>query len=205
VIWHARLALVQEQCARRLSLWKTRVLSCDARGEALFVNDQASRELEGRFNNLRRPDGEPIVGDVKSATIGHGPANEIECTRLKLERGDAVHRIRKVRHQRGQLVLVEETTLPAALFPALADNGDAEFAGSISALARKYGILLGRAEERISFAAAEEDVADALGIVAGTPVIQLDRILLMLNRPQPVEWRIVHCHLAGAYYLASIA
>jgi GntR family transcriptional regulator len=174
-------------------------------GRGSFVNDQASHELEGRFNNLRCSDGQHIMGEVKSATIAYGPATEIECARLRLHPGDPVHRIRMVRQQRGQIVLVEDSTLPAALFPALADNGEADFAGSISALAQKHGILLGRAEERVSVAAAQQDIADALGVVAGKPVIQLDRILLMLDGDQPVEWRIVHCHLAGVYYLASIA
>jgi GntR family transcriptional regulator len=174
-------------------------------GRGTFVNDQASHELEARFSNLRCPNGELVLGEVKSATIAHGPASEIECARLRLDAGDPVHRIQRVRHQRGQIALVEETTLPAALFPALVDNGDAEFAGSIGGLAQKYGILLGGAEVRISAAAARENVADALGIVAGTPVIQLDRVSLMLNGRRPVEWCIVHCHLTGAYYLASIA
>jgi DNA-binding GntR family transcriptional regulator len=68
-----------------------------------------------------------------------------------------------------------------------------------------HRLHLGRAKERVSVAAVQEDVADALGIVPDTPVIQLDRILLTLDGYQPTEWRIVHCHLAGAYYLASIA
>jgi GntR family transcriptional regulator len=190
---------------KALELMEEARLIVRRQGRGSFVKDQASRELEGRFNNLRGSDGEHIVGEVKSATIAHGPGSEIACSRLRLHPGDPVHRIRMVRAQRGQIVLVEDSTLPAALFPALADNGQAEFADSISALAQKHGILLGRAEERVSVAAAQGDVADALGIVPGTPVIQLDRILLMLDGCQPVEWRIVHCHLAGAYYLASIA
>jgi GntR family transcriptional regulator len=172
-------------------------------GRGTFVNDQACHELEARFSNLRRPDGEHILGEVKSATIAHGTATEIESKRLRLRAGDPVHRIQRVRHRRGQIVLVEETTLPAALFPALAD-GNAEFSGSIGAFAQKYGILLGGGEMRISIDAARDNVADALGIAPGTPVMQLDRVLLMLNDNRPVEWRIVHCHVAGAYYLASI-
>jgi DNA-binding GntR family transcriptional regulator len=70
-------------------------------------------------------------------------------------------------------VLVEETTLPAALFPALADNGDAEFAGSIGALAQKYGILIGGGEMRISVDAAQENVADALAITPGTWIVKV--------------------------------
>jgi GntR family transcriptional regulator len=173
-------------------------------GRGTFVTDQACCELEARFSNLRCPDGELILGEVRSATIAHGIATEVERTRLRLRAGDPVHRIQRVRHRRGQIVLVEETTLPAALFPALADNGNVEFAGSIGALAQKYGILLGGGEMRVSVEAARENVADALGIAPGTPVMQLDRVLLMLNGNRPVEWRIVHCHVAGAYYLAPI-
>jgi GntR family transcriptional regulator len=53
-------------------------------GRGSFVKDQTSHELEGRFNNLRCPDGEPVVGEVKSATVAHGPASEIEFFKTAL-------------------------------------------------------------------------------------------------------------------------
>jgi hypothetical protein len=57
-------------------------------------------------------------------------------------------------------------TLPAALFSGL--GGSARIAGEISALAHEYGILLGKAEERISVDVPPPTVTDALGVASGT-------------------------------------
>ena len=95
----------------------------------------------------------------------------------------------------------EETALPVALFPGLHERG--EVREDIGVLAREYGILLGRAEERISLDVPSAAVAARLGVASGARVMALDRVIFMLAGP-PVEWRIVHCHLPGGYYLASI-
>ena len=48
-------------------------------------------------------------------------------------------------------------------------------------LAQEYGILLGKAEERVSLSGAIAAVAQKLGVAAGSPVMVLDRIVLALD------------------------
>src|SRR5207249_11736582 len=83
---------------------------------------QSSDELVARFSNIRGPDGKRVCGLVKSAEIAEGPANEMECARLRLQPEDRVVRINRVRHHKGQVFLVEDVSLPAALFPGLAEK-----------------------------------------------------------------------------------
>jgi DNA-binding GntR family transcriptional regulator len=73
----------------------------------------------------------------------------------------------------------------------------------IVGLAQLYGILLGKAEERITIAAAPPGIADTLRVAPDTSVMRLDRLLLTLDG-QPVEWRVAYCHLVSGYYLAEI-
>jgi chromosome segregation ATPase len=68
-------------------------------------------------------------------------ANEQERQRLRLREGDRVYRLHRLRHHDGQTFLIEEVSLPAALFPDLSDNTGV--VGRIIALAQEYGILLG--------------------------------------------------------------
>ena len=126
-------------------------------------------------------------------------ANERECTRLRLLPDERVYRIRRIRDRWGRAFLVEDVTLPAALFPALADKRTV--ADHIGTLAQEYGIPLGKVEERISMGAPPDAIANALGVAPGTSVMVLDRVVLMLDGFRPVEWRLAHCNPAGASHL----
>jgi GntR family transcriptional regulator len=170
-------------------------------GRGTFVNDQASAELTARFSNFRGPDGEPVDGRVTSMEIEEGAVSDEERRRLRLAAADPVYRIRRVHVHRGQTFMVEDATVPAALFPGLADRRNT--AAGISELAREHGILLGRAEERLSPAASTPAAAQALGIAPGMPVMRRDRVVFILNGP-PAEWAVAQCHLAGGYHVAEL-
>ena len=171
-------------------------------GRGTFVNDQASDELAARFCRLRCRDGRPIWGDPGPASIAEGAATERECKRLRLEAGEKVYRVRRTRDHGRRTVMVEELALPAALFPGLDTKLDV---GDLNALARDYGILLGKAWERMAIVPAPMSVAGDLGIPPETPILFLDRVVCALEAERPVEWRTAYCHLPDGYYLAEIA
>jgi GntR family transcriptional regulator len=187
---------------KALDLMEAERLLTRRQGRGTFVNDQSSDELAARFSNIRGPDGKRLCGQVKSAEVAEGPANEVECTRLGLDPDDRVYRIHRIRHHKGQIFLVEDVTLPAALFPELAEK-KASVTDRIIVLAQEYGILLGKAEERVSLSGASPAVAQKLGIAAGSPVMILDRVVLALDG-RPIEWRMGWCNLADRYYMAEM-
>ncbi len=187
---------------KALKLMEAQRLVTRRQGLGTFVNDQAAHEFADRFSSFRTADGEPVCGQAKSLEIAKGAANELECTRLRLRADEAVYRIRRVRDHSGQVFMIEDVTLPAGLFPGLADKK--AIADHIGALAQEYGILLGKVEERISMGIPQAAIANALLVAPGTPVMVLDRIVLTLDCPRPVEWRLVHCRLVNAYYLAEM-
>jgi GntR family transcriptional regulator len=134
--------------------------------------------------------------------ISNGAANEQECTRLRLRAGEAVFRLHRELDHNGKVFLIEGATLPAALFPGLADKTTIPDIGTI---AQEYGIPLGRVEERISMGLPPAAVATALHVTAGTPVMVFDRVVLMLDGDRPVEWRLVYCRSVGAFYLSEMS
>ena len=97
--------------------------------------------------------------------------------------------------------MVEALAMPAALFPDLPPAGTR--CPTWPSWRRRYGILLGKADERVSVETAAAGIAKTLGIAAGSPLIVLDRVVLALDR-RPIEWRIGRCHLAGGHYLAEM-
>jgi GntR family transcriptional regulator len=170
-------------------------------GRGTFVNDLASEELSRRFRSIRGADGEPVTGEAKAEKITEGLAGKRECERLHLQMHDAIYRVSRVRSRLDRPYMVEEVAMPAALFPGLAArNGSTQ---GIAQLAQQYGLLLGKAEERITIGAAAPDVAAVLGIAPAAPIVTLDRIMLTLDG-RPIEWRVGRCHLAGDYYLAEM-
>ena len=98
--------------------------------------------------------------------------------------------------------MVETLSIPAALFRDFAVSAGA--LPHVTELAQRYGILLGKAEERVSVETASGDIAKTLGIAVGAPVAVLDRVVFALDDRRPVEWRIGRCHLGAGHYLAEM-
>jgi DNA-binding GntR family transcriptional regulator len=104
---------------------------------------------------------------------------------LGLFAGEMVCRVDRIRRKREQL-LVEDTRLPAALFPRLQKP-----VPRITNLADIYGLQLGEALERVCVIAASADIAEALGVTDGTLVLMSDRVV-HLRDGRPAEWRVTY-------------
>ena len=186
---------------KALDLLETQRVLSRKQGRGTFVNDQSSVALASRFWRLSTSDGTPITGDTKTIEILKAPATEEEGRRLRLAHPSNVYRVRRERLQGDRPFMIEKASLPAELFPGLLERTGIEH--NVVALAQVYGILLGKAEERISIEAVPAAIADTLRISPNSPALLLDRVLLTLDG-QPVEWRVAHCHLAGGFYLAEL-
>ena len=68
--------------------------------------------------------------------------------------------------------------------------------------AKRWGIRVGRTDERLKAIAADEERADALGCAAGTPLLRIERVARDLGGT-PVELRISDCLTDGFHFAAS--
>ncbi len=141
-------------------------------GRGTFVIDQTSDECAIRFSNIRDPDGIRIAGEVQSCEVVPAVANATEAQMLQLRSGEPVLRLRRVRVHDEHPLMVEESTVPQARFPGLAQDSD--IPPSIVVLAHRYGVLLARAQEKIGVTAAEGEVAGDLKVAKGTPLLKLE-------------------------------
>ncbi len=169
-------------------------------GRGTFVIDQTSDELSVRFTNVCDARGARVHGQTEVIDVAEGLADEQECARLRITMHEAVYRIRSIRRHEDWPYMVEQVSMPAALFPdLLRTNG---FPKDISALAQAHGFLLGKAEERISVCQAPPEIAEALRVAPSSPLIVLDRVMMTLDQRR-IEWRVGQCHLGPNYYLAQ--
>jgi GntR family transcriptional regulator len=178
---------------KALSLLETEHLITRRQGRGTFVNDPASEGLVDRFCNVRGTEGKPIVGRVEVSEVSEATANEMESERLHVRIEEPVWRIRRVRYEADSAFMYEEVSLPAELFPDLSDNPS-----RIVFLAHRYGLLLGKAEERLSVGKASSAAAAALRVAPDSPVMVLDRVVRTIDG-RPVEWRLAQCRLATRY------
>lgn len=171
-------------------------------GRGTFVIDQSSDEQAIRFSNIRTPDGMRISGDIVSCTVVAAAATETEARRLLLRSGEPVFRIHRVRAHNGSPLMVEESIVLQSMFPGL--ERETEVPRSIVVLAHHYGVLLGRAEERIGVSAAKGDVAALLELDEGSPILLLDCVVHTIEG-RPIEWRLASCNPRENYYFAEMS
>ncbi|HEX5957964.1 MAG TPA: GntR family transcriptional regulator [Hyphomicrobiaceae bacterium] len=187
---------------KALQLMESDHLIVRQQGRGTFVNDPASDEVAARFARLHGANGTRIRGQVKSTEIARTIPGNMERERLRLAVGVEVYRIRRVRCQNDAAFQVEETSLPADLFPGLGDNG--RIPDHLTSLAQQFGILLGSAQERISLTVPPTPVAKSLDAASNMPVVLLDRVVFTYDSRRPLEWRLAYCNLPGSYYLAEL-
>ena len=160
---------------KSLDLLESEHLLTRLQGRGTFVKDPGSQDLMLRFSNIYLADGTRIGGEARTLDIAVAEACEPECERLHLIGGDQVYRISRVRSHRSKVFMIEQASLPAALFPLLVEQGLPSH--RLVAIAQAYGMLLGKAEERISVGAPSPLAAEALNLAQGTQVLILDRVV----------------------------
>ena len=170
-------------------------------GRGTFVIDQTSTEQSLRFSNIRDADGLRIAGDTETCDLAPAAATEAEARQLQLRPGEPVFRLRRLRSHNKAPLLVENSTIAQSRFPGLAKEHDVS--ASIVVLAHRHGLLLARAEEKLGVAAATGDIAKALKVAEGTPLLTLDCTVYAIDG-RPIEWRVAHCNLRHNHYYAEI-
>lgn len=184
---------------KALDLLKSERLLIRRQGRGTFVNDPASEDRIVRHCNLRDSWGKALRGGIRTLELAEAMVDELERARLQLDSNEQVYRIRRARACQGRTFMVEDVSLPAALFPGLAERNVSAL--GLVELAQAYGILLGKGEERVSIVAASNLASEALGIAEGSPVLFLDRVVCT-REGRRAEWRRGQCILASQTHYA---
>ena len=99
-------------------------------------------------------------------------------------------RIRNVLSLEGHARILDDITLPAALFPGLSEKIFLARGHTIYHLYQsRYGINVLRTDERLRAVIATSDDARHLRVEAGAPLLEIRRVALTF-RDRPVELRI---------------
>jgi GntR family transcriptional regulator len=159
-------------------------------GKGTFVTaHDESRRLFHFFHVVGR-DGAKEYPEVRTVSFRRSRADAAESAALAIAPLDKVIRIRNVLSLSARPVLVDDITLPAPLFPGLTEKILLARGNTIYHLYQsRYGINVLRTDERLRAVLAGRDVAQLLGIAAGSPLLEIRRVALTF-RDRPVELRL---------------
>jgi GntR family transcriptional regulator len=171
-------------------------------GRGTFVRAQTAADVLFRFFHIYNAQGVRILPDSRDVVVTRARANAAEAERLRLPRTASVIRIHRLRTRDDRPFMLETISIPADLFPDL-DRVDPLPNTLYDFFQRAYGITVARAEERLTADAADATAAEALGVMAGAPLLCIDRTTFALD-DRPIEWRVSRCHIGDGYYLARV-
>ena len=161
-------------------------------GKGTFVATHAERHVQYRFLKLV-----PDSGD----TAAEGPAERtiVDCRRqrasaevaraLALRTGDPVLQVRRVLAYRGVPTILEDLWLPGTPFKGLTAERLRASRGPMYAMFEtEFGVRMVRAQEKIRAVLPDAEQAGLLGVVAGMPLLSVERVALTYH-DTPMELR----------------
>lgn len=173
-------------------------------GKGTFVATHAEEAVSRfRFLSLRRDDGVDEYPHSRLVEVRRARAGAALSRALELKPGDGIILIRRVLSWDARPVLVDDIHLPACLFPGFSRERVQAHAGSMYGFFETFGVRMLEARERIKAVAAKAVVADLLGLPAGSPLLEIERVAFTFGA-RPVELRRSLCSTAAHHYAARL-
>lgn len=159
-------------------------------GRGTFVAHHDAERFLFHFFHVERADGLREAPDVETIRFERGRLDEEAAEALGLRAGGGAWRIENRLRLQGRAVVHDRLQLPATPFRGLTAKRFVERPSTIYRLYQDaFGITVLRARERVRAVAASAEVAQALGIARGLPVLEVRRTALTFG-DRPVEYRV---------------
>lgn len=174
-------------------------------GKGTFVATHTEeRNSVVRFLRIRRDDGADLLPVSRLLDVRRAKAAADVARLLGLKAGDAVLVLRRVLDYAGEPVVLDEITLPAALFRGLTKARYDAYRGSMYGFFEsQFGVRMLKAQETLRAVAADAVAAEILGTTVGAPLLAVDRVALTYG-DKPVEVRRGLCVTRGFHYLNEL-
>jgi GntR family transcriptional regulator len=173
-------------------------------GRGTFVSTHDTHRALFHFFHITDSKGHKVLPDSNVLNCRRKPASRIESSKLRLDAGTSIIRIERMRRISDIPTMLETITLPADLFGDLVEGGGYELPNTLYELYEKrYGITIHSADEQLRAVAASRHDAKILNLEVGTPLLEIERVALTLDKT-PVELRISRCSTRNHHYHNTI-
>lgn len=174
-------------------------------GKGTFVAEHTAERALFHFFHIETTDNTRAL-PTRSQVLGcrRRKADKADIDVLHLAKDARIVEIRRVREMAGEPAITETVIVPADLFADIDKRTLNDVPNELYQLyEQKYGITVHRANERVRAVAASKADAKLLGIHAGTPLLEIERIAETVDG-RPVERRISRCLTEGRHYVSTI-
>ena len=173
-------------------------------GRGTFVATHNEEGIKLRFLRLTAANGQKEVLLSELISFTKTKADAKMATMLAIKAGAALIEIKRLLTFSGRPLIYDHIAIPAAPFKGLNATRVEENKGSMySMYETEYGIRMIRAEERLTAVAANVEVADALNLKPGAPLLSIERVSYTYG-DKPMEWRLGLCLTDDHHYMSEL-
>ena len=173
-------------------------------GKGTFVSNHNDDRALFHFFHITDDNGNKLLPDSRVLNCRKKTASRFEAAVLHLTDDAPVIRIERVRSLSSTPTIVETIVLPADPFEALQTSNACKLPNMLYGLyEQQFGITIHSAEEKLRATAANKREAKLLKVAPGTPLLEIERVALTLNKV-PVELRISRCSTKHHHYQNTI-
>jgi GntR family transcriptional regulator len=152
-----------------------------------------------------RHDGLKTYPSLSLVEFSKGKTDKLSSEKLGISSSAKTFRFTNVLSLNDEPVLVDDITLPEALFAGLTEAKLRKRSSTLYNLYQsEFGLNVIRIEERLRAALASPAHAKLLGIKTGAPLLEIHRVAFSYNN-QPIEWRISYVNTERYEYASPAA
>lgn len=169
-------------------------------GRGTFVANHDTRRALFHFFHITDNDGHKVLPDSAVLHCRRKKATRNEASKLQLASEAIIIKIERIRFLSDKPTILETICLPENLFNEFGKSNDCKLPNMLYELYEKqYGITIHSADEKLRAIAATEQDASLLKLKAETPLLEIERVALTLDK-MPVEFRVSRCITLNHYY-----
>ena len=174
-------------------------------GKGTFVATHTEEKSSHfRFLRIRRNDGQDEYPGSRLIDVRRGRASVEAARLLDLKAGDPVILLRRILEFSAEPAVLDDITLPGALFKGLTKARVDAYQGSMySFFETQFGVRMLKAREKLRAVVADAASARMLKIRAGEPLLSVDRVTFTYGE-RPVEWRRGLCTTRHFHYINEL-
>jgi GntR family transcriptional regulator len=173
-------------------------------GKGTYVATHNQEDIKLRFLRLTAENGQKEA--LNNELIGYKKvkADARKASILEVKAGTTLIEVKRLLTFSGRPLIYDHIAIPAAPFKGLNAERIEEKNGSMySMYETEYGVRMIRAEERLTAVAASAEVAEALHLKVGAPLLSIERVSYTYG-DKPMEWRLVLCLTDDHHYMSEL-
>lgn len=173
-------------------------------GKGTYVATHNHDDIKLRFLRLTAANGQKEVLNNAMVSYKKSKADAHKAAVLQVKAGTTLIEVKRLLTFSGRPLIYDHIAIPAASFKGLNAASVENSNGSMYRMYESdYGVRMIRAEERLTAVGATTEVAEALHLDLGSPLLSIERVSYTYG-DKPMEWRLGLCLTDDHHYMSEL-